>query len=366
MKKETAYVPFNVNLSPIKKMAMIHFHKHPDTEYEALEFHYINGEPYGEGYRVLAWRTDGYRDSYIQQSLNFPEDEQVLTVGGKGLKERHTVEFETVYFDQDDGGLTAGFTFTDKLNRRIVLEVDEKIEQNSKSLTWLPSVGNRIEDPHSLPLFFLYDFDFARKRNTDIHLSIDGEERQVDPFAFPKDFKSRHYVEFSNESVVLSFNPSGRSQLTKVDIDEQGIAQEGDMTYFYEYSNDLHHLKRITVEHEKHPVDITFSPAFPNHKEVMEARPFYGEFEIRPSGEAGTLTGKYNVVYQRGKAVINLSFPDSWNTPKGANYEKIINSVTPNIKSWYKTYHCTQVVELETMSSEVKWKRVTEDNRSSY
>jgi len=197
MKKGKAYVPFRFRLSPIKKMAMIHFHKNPDSEYEAFELHYINGEPYGEGFRVLAWRTDGYRDSYVQDTLTISEQEEILSIGGKGLKERYTVEFDEGYFEHANGQLDAGFVFNDKLGRRIVLYVDERVDKDTKPLTWLPSVGNHIQEPHSMPLFFLYNFDFARKRDTEIFLSIDGQVVEVDPFAFPKDFQARYYVEFS-------------------------------------------------------------------------------------------------------------------------------------------------------------------------
>lgn len=367
MKKGKAYVPFRFKLSPIKKMAMIHFHKNPDSEYEAFELHYISGEPYGEGFRVLAWRTDGYRDSYVQDTLTISEDEEILSIGGKGLKERYTVEFDEGYFEHANGQLDAGFVFNDKLGRRIVLYVDERVDKETKPLTWLPSVGNHIQEPHSMPLFFLYNFDFARKRDTEIFLSIDGQVVEVDPFAFPKDFQARYYVEFSTDSVVTNFNEAGRYTLEQVQIDEDGIARGEHNTYLYETTkNDLYKLKRITVDHETNPVEVTFDPAFPNHQEVKEGRPIYGEFEIVPSGEAGSLKGKYNVVHQQGKAVINLSFPENWNTPKGANIERVINSMTPNIKSWYRTYQCTQVVKLENMDTTVQWKRIDPDRRTLY
>ncbi|SFC69308.1 hypothetical protein SAMN04488102_11915 [Alkalibacterium subtropicum] len=364
MSKGKAYVPFRIELSPIKQMAMFHFHKNPDSEYDAFELHYIESEETGSGFRVLAWRKDGYRDSYVQDSLTIKEEDEILAVGGKGLKERFHVRFDEAYFNHVNGRLDAGFVFNDKHDRRIVLYVDERIEKESKPLTWLPSVGNHIKEPHSMPLFFLYDFDFARKRDTDIFLSIDGIVKEVDPFVFPKDFQSRYYVEFSTNSVVASFNKAGKYTLEQVEIDEQGVAKTDHHTYLYENDEGLYKLKRMTLEHETHPVEVSFSPVFPNHKEVIEAKPFYGEFTIRPSGEAGFLKGKYNVLYQRGKAIINLTFPESWQTPKGANYERFINSMTPNIKSWYQTYQCRQVVRLEDMDTRIEWTRVDSDRRS--
>lgn len=366
MTKGKAYIPFRFRLSPIKKMAMFHFHKDPDEEYVAFELHYIDGEPYGKGFRVLAWRTDGYRDSYIEEHLTMSEDEALLSVGGKGLKERYKVTFDEVYFEQKEGQLDVGFVFSDKNDRRVALYVDEKVERNSQPLTWLPSVGNHTVEPHSMPFFFLYDFDFARKKGTEIFLSIDGVQKKIDPFAFPKDFQARFYVEFSTNTVVTNFNEAGKHRMPEVEIDEEGVASLNGKVYQYELYDDLYHLKRITLQHETHPVEVEFEPSFPNHAEVEEAMPKYGEFTIRPSGEAGTLNGKYNVIRQKGKAIISLNFPESWQTPKGANYERVINSMTPNIKTWYKTYQCTQVVDLENFDTEVTWNRIDPDRRQSY
>lgn len=363
MKKGKAFVPFRFRLTPIKKMAMFHFHKSPDTEYEAFELHYISGEPYGEGFRVLAWRTDGYRDSYIQDTLTISENEEILATGGKGLKERYFISFDEVYFKRDGGKLKAGFDFVDKLDRRIKLDVEESLEKDTKPLFWLPSVGKNTEDPQSLPLFFLYDFDFARKRDTTLTFSIDGKEKEVDPFAFPKDFQSRHYVEFSMNTVVCNFNEQGRYTLAEVDVDEQGRAEGKDQTYVYEESNGLYKLKKMTLEHDRHPVEVTFTPAFPNHEEVTDGKPHYGELKINPAGESGSLKGKYNVIYQQGKAVIHLTFAEPWNSPNGMSSEKIIHSISPNEKKWYQSYSCTQIVNLEDMDTTIKWERVNPERR---
>lgn len=366
MAKSKVYVPFRFRLSPIKKMAMIHFHKDPDEEYVALEFQYIKGEGYGEGFRVLAWRRDGYRDSYLDKHVYLPEDEEVLSIGGKGLKERHRVSFDEAYFEHTEGQLDAGFVFNDKMNRRIVLYVDEKIKKDSQTLTWLPSVGNHTEEPHSMPLFFLYDFDFARKRDTDVFLSIDGVSKNVDPFAFPKNFQARFYVEFSTNSVVTNFNEAGNYKMAEVAVDETGTAVDQDKEYYYEKYNDLYHLKKMVLKHDRYPVDIDFSPSFPNHEELQEGIPKFGEFTIRPSGNIGTLTGKYTVIKQNKQATITLTFSESWQTPKGTLSEQVMSSITPNIKSWYKTYHCVQVVHLESFETNVKWNRVDSNRRTTY
>ncbi|MER2064115.1 MAG: hypothetical protein ABS873_05645, partial [Alkalibacterium sp.] len=108
MSKGKAFVPFRIELSPIKQMAMFHFHKNPDSEYDAFEMHYIDSKETGSGFRVLAWRKDGFRDSYMQDTLTIKEEDELLDVGGKGLKERFQVTFDEAYFNHVDGRLDAG------------------------------------------------------------------------------------------------------------------------------------------------------------------------------------------------------------------------------------------------------------------
>lgn len=57
-------IPFELKYIPIKKLALINFEKNPDSVYNALELQYLDGEEYGTGYRVVAYRCDGFVDVY--------------------------------------------------------------------------------------------------------------------------------------------------------------------------------------------------------------------------------------------------------------------------------------------------------------
>ena len=72
------YLPIIVKYSPIRKLAIIPFEKSPDTIYRGFELQYIDGEPYGVGYRVLAYRNDNYVDVYDDVALNFNENEKYV------------------------------------------------------------------------------------------------------------------------------------------------------------------------------------------------------------------------------------------------------------------------------------------------
>ena len=89
------YLPIIVKYSPIRKLAIIPFEKSPDTIYRGFELQYIDGEPYGVGYRVLAYRNDNYVDVYDDVALNFNENEKFNVVENglhKHTKRIHIME----------------------------------------------------------------------------------------------------------------------------------------------------------------------------------------------------------------------------------------------------------------------------------
>lgn len=357
-----AFVPFHFRLTPITKTAVFQFEKMPDTDYVAFELHYFDGPPYGKGWRVLAWRTDGHMDSYVDTQLT-PVKEDILSIGGKGLKERYQVDFEDPVFEWVEDNLTIHFAFEDKKGRRIAVHLQEQTEKDSNTLTWVPPVGAEADEPLSMPIFFLYEFDFVRKKETDVSIRIDEKEFKPDPYAFPKDFQTRYFIRVSPDSVITNFNESGKRTLPQVELDEEGRAKKDGIQYQYEWRDNLPHLKEIVLKHPRHPVHVTFDPSFPNQSEVTELQPLYGNFVIEGEGEAGKAKGRYTVIRQGKKAIITLDFPTGWEPISGSRVEKVMNSLNPKIRTWFSMYQCVQVVDLDMMEADIAWKRIDPSRR---
>lgn len=80
---------------------MINFEKDPDSKYIALEPQYLSRDKSGQGFRVIAYRKDGYVDVY--DDLNLQDDnEGSFNVTGKGLKESKKVAMENLSFNKID------------------------------------------------------------------------------------------------------------------------------------------------------------------------------------------------------------------------------------------------------------------------
>lgn len=365
MENTRVYLPFRFRLTSIIRTALINFKKDPDSEYTSFELQVIERDSGGEGYQVLAWRKDGYKDVYIQENLTIDEDEELLTVGGKGIGETYRVQFKESYFEEDEENqLKIGFLFYDKNDRRVVFHLTEDLAKDSNQLSWLPSVGSKIIEPVAMPLFYLYDFDFVRKKESEVFLSIGGEEHAIDSYAFPKDFQPRINIQYSMDTVITNFNENRKAPLIYQELDENNQVKYNGKISQYENVDGNYHLKTITLEHPRHPVEIDFNPSFPSQAEIEEANPKFGEFTIEPSGKLGKLTGQYNVVRQQGKAIINLSFREGWQTESNAGYKSLINNLsTDDITEWYKSYQCVELIDLESQEVEVSWKRINSERR---
>ena len=120
-----SYLPFEIKYSPIQKIALISFEKCPDAIYRELQLQYVNGEPYGTGYRVIAYRNDDYVDIYDDKALNFIRDEK-FNVTGKGLNKHVQTEINNTLFSREDNKQTLAFEFTDVENRQIKVYIEEK------------------------------------------------------------------------------------------------------------------------------------------------------------------------------------------------------------------------------------------------
>lgn len=353
-----AHVPFCFRYTPIVRTVLIKFKKDSDQLYSALELQVIeqNGERL---YQVLATRDDEYKDVYQDPKIQLDDGELELNIGGRGIGDVYTTTFTEGYFEEKDGHVRIGFAFTDKDDRLIKFAVDENLDKDTKHLSWLPSVGSSLVNPQSVPLFFLYNFDFIRKAGTEVELVIDGADHNIDPYAIPKDFQARLNIQYSLNSVVTNFNEAREMVMPEIELDEHHIGEYNGKKFHYNVVDGHAQLAQIVLQEGNHPVTVTFDPPFPDSTEIEENIPMFGEFIIQPSEKLGTLTGRYNITKQNNKAMINLSFAEGWSPNENELYSKLLRERTGGrLTDWYKEYQCLEVVDLETLETKVEWKKV--------
>ncbi|MDF2859348.1 MAG: hypothetical protein K0Q87_5199, partial [Neobacillus sp.] len=214
-------LPFEVKAQPLTKLALINFEKNPDSIYKGLELQYVDGDSMGKGYRVIAYRNDKFVDVYDEETIKFHPDEK-FDVTQKGLKKHVQRQFENTHFDKQNGNVHISFTFLDYDNRKIEVDITERTKKKSNPINLLAPIGVSSEKPTYLPVFFLYDFDFVRRRKTDVKVLIDGKSLKLDPFPFPvtMNLQWRLYTRYSLDSQIVEFLNSDSKQVKLVELNK--------------------------------------------------------------------------------------------------------------------------------------------------
>ncbi len=339
------YLPIKIKSSPIRKLAIIPFEKNPDVIYCGLELQYFDGEPYGTGYRVIAARNDKYVDVYDDESLHFIKKEQ-FHVTGNGLHKHVQTRIKNVTFSKVDNCQSISFEFTDIEERVISIRLEENTSTKSISMNLLAPVGVGSKHPNYLPAFFLYEFDFIRRKNTVNSCSIGGKKIQIDTFPFPMGGQSRFYARYSNECEILEFANTDNTVLREVTLNENKTYWENNVEYIFSEANVL---QEIVVHFGKKVVRIGFDPSL-NFFETGS-----GFFTIKPREQMGYLQGLFEVKYSTQTEIILI--PNSGWIPKPTTFltQKLFskNSV---FCSWSKKYTYKSIIDWDKQEIVSNWK----------
>jgi hypothetical protein len=334
---------------PMTKLALINFEKQPDRLYSGLELQYLEGEEYGKGYRVIAYRNDKYVDVYDEPTITFKPDEK-FDVTQKGLRKHVHRKFENVCFDKTEGRVHIRFAFVDCDNRKIEVDIVENIKKKSIPLNLLAPIGVASENPTYLPVFFLYDFDFVRRGKTDVKVIIDGVQIKLDPFPFPVPMNRqwRYYTRYSMDTQIVEFLSSEINQVKMLDLNDELKYKEGNIEYQFEQSNEYIALASIHIKNIKHPLRIEFQPpvSFESHQ---------GEFHIIPELPMGSIEGSYQVTKNNNNINIKVIPDKGWKSIPNTPITKMIMSEKSVFCNWSKNYVYEQNINQEKLTTEVKW-----------
>ncbi|AOM83489.1 hypothetical protein [Salisediminibacterium beveridgei] len=357
-KRQTAVILFGFRYTEIRKLALVNIEKDPDQYYMGLEPQWIKQKDGITGYRVIAYRLDGYVDVYDEPQLVL-ENEQSFDVTGKGLCERITTTIKNVAFFREQDRLRLSFSFLDKYGRHVQVKIQEHSTKSSKGVSLLAPVGSSSLNPTYLPVFFLYQFDFVRKRGTEASVKIDDQEYQMDPFPYPvpKDMQWRYYARYSDDCQIVEFAPSFEETLKRLPVEENGVAETAEVKYTFSENSALQRMEAIT---DDHPLEVIFSEGIPDIRTIQDNHSVSGLFSIRAKPEMGTIEGKYIVERQGSKVTLMLLPEGGWCAVPDSLFTKLMFQEKSVFRQWPATYEYKQVIDLETLHSTSAWRRVKE------
>lgn len=340
-----SFLPVKVKYCPIKKLALIPFENKPDKLYKCLELQYFDSAISGVGYRIVAYRNDNYLDVYDDDSLVYDKEEK-FNVAENGLNKHIQTTLKNTKFQTEDGKLTLSFTFNDIENREISFFIKEELNSKTKPMNLLAPVGFGAKKPDFMPLFFLYDFDFIRKKDTIVKCKIDNIDVEIDTFPIPMNFQRRYFTRYSEKCELIEFINTDYSKLEEVNLDNKLVFQKNNVAYRFEKENAL---KEILIMSKEYETIIKFTPPL-NITENMS-----GKFNIESKSISGHINGEFCINRKEDVVELNLRATDGWVPVTNSLMTKILFSKNSIFCRWTRNYYFKEVINLKTMEIEGDW-----------
>ena len=339
------YLPVIVKDSPIRRLALIPFEKYPDTIYRGFELQFIDGEPYGVGYRVLAYRNDNYVDVYDDVALNFNENEK-FNVVENGLHKHIQTQINNVRLYKVDNNQMISFEFVDIQDRKISVHIEEKSKRKSKGMNLLAPIGVGSKVPEYLPVFFMYDFDFIRKSKSIVLCKIADKDIKIDSFPIPLNGQARLYARYSNECELLEFANTSMLELQEIELSEENTYCKENVEYFFD---DKDVLKKVVVHFDKQLLQIDFNAGLSLEKSCS------GTFTIKPREQMGYVQGEYCIQCENGTTVFKIIPKQGWVSKPNSLVTRFIMGKNSIFCSWSKKYRYKARIDLGTGKVEACW-----------
>jgi len=316
----------------------------------------------GTGFRLIAYRTDGYIDVYDESTLTVcDKDKEGFNVCGKGLKHYLATPFSDVYFKLVNGNLDVHFSLYDYKGRKIEALIEEHAKRPSRAFDLIAPVGVSSECPVSLPVFAMYAFDVVRKRNTTASLTIDGQPMILDPFPvpLPKDGQMRYFMRYSCDCELINFGPTAKTTLSlKQCLHDKVI----DDTLIAEYTNvsGEYMMQSLGFCHSEHFFKLYFEDGFPDLLRMKNGK-LTRKFKMQMSETMGYFSGECIVTKKNHLIDITLEPTDGWVVQNKTFFTKMMLQKKSVFREWSKTYRYTQHIDLNTLSSTTSWQRLDKD-----
>lgn len=337
------FSPFSLKISPIERLFLINFEKDPDGIYSGFEPQWFDDDSYGKGLRVIAWRKDGYVDVYQQPGLTI---ETKIDVAAKGLADTRICPMASAHFNVTKSGVDVAFDFEDKTGRKIEVEIVEKDQKPTHPFSLLAPVGSSSVNPTSLPVYFMFKFDFVRQKHTDVHISIDGRLHKADPFAFPLNGSRVYYIRYSADAFLVDWCPA-QSQVLEP-LNDDGKHHQDSNNTLYDFTEDAQHpaIARMHSSRNNHTFTAEFHPPFPELNSIKDNASLQGAFILGTDASAGQVKGTYKASRSGDVVEVTLAPDGGWEPSPKTLFLKFLFRAAKIFRQWPKTYLWTAQIKL--------------------
>lgn len=352
------FSPFNVKCDVMERLLLINFENDPDSVYIGFEPQAFDNPTKGRGLLVIAWRLDGRIDVYHQPSLTLRREDYDIV--GKGLCEFVVRSFDGGHFDISERGVDLALDFTDKAGRPVSLRIRERHPRRRKPFGLLAPFPSGTENPPALPLALLHDFYFVRRAHTDISVTIDGRQHQLDLLPAPIDGTRMYFVRYSPDPFIVLWNESRDGTLTPLDVDADRAVDADGVVYEISDSAGQPGIKAFEAHSDRHQVRFAFDPPFPNVVNLHDGAQTEGTFSIDLEKAIGRITGSYRVQRRADCVEISIRPEGGWQPRINKLSLWVMFTVAKVFKGWPKSYQWHATVDVSQPAAPVmrsRWQR---------
>jgi hypothetical protein len=331
------FFPFSIHVDPMEKLLLVNFENDPDSVYTGFEPQVFDDSIHGKGHLVIGWRKDKKVDVYHQKSLQL--DPATYSITGEGLNKMIPVDMHVSQFEVNENGVQAHYAFTDIFDRRIEIKINENSSRTRKPFGILAPMGDATAYPTSMPLVFLHDFYFVRRKHSDITLMVDSKAHVVDQLPVPMDWQRMTFIRYSPNPLIATLNPSFDGVFEPIEI-LQGQTEylSTGFTLKLEWIDKVPHVKAMEVYNDIHPLTLSFKPALPCLSDLSTGNQLEGKFHISGHASIGTVSGSYFLNNQDGVTKIRVVPSKGWKPKTTKLSTWFLFTMAKIFKKWPTTY----------------------------
>jgi len=340
-------LPIRIGIDPMERLLVASFKG--DPEFEMIEPQIFDDPVNGKGMRVLRYRKDQKVDVYWQPGVK--TDRSTISIGG-GIGDFQEVTIEPARFEVSDRGIDLHLVFTDVQKRRVEFKILENTLVNNR-FPLLAPVGKDIKNPLRLFLVYMHEFDFVRKRGTEVLARIG--DRELVPASFPilRDYKKVMLMRYSAVPVIGTINPPMDMPVVFEVTGPGNVEVDGMRVSVDEYGK----TTQITVGQELRKVQVDFVPGFPNALDLAEGTTEEGRWTFRIS-DAAITGGSYNLLRNGDSVAVEIDLTEQWKPSDLPLSFEIFTQLVRSFRSWPTTYKWRGIVRLnDTLTMDGTWIR---------
>lgn len=336
-KKHQMIFPFNVNVDPMEKLLLVNFENDPDSMYVGFEPQFFDDSINGKGHLVIGWRKDKKVDVYHQKSLEL--DPARYSITAEGLNQMIPLDMPVAQFEINENGVQAHYVFKDYFDRPIEIKINESNSRTRKPFGILAPMGDATAYPKSMPLIFLHDFNFVRRKHTDITLTVDGKAHEVDQLPVRMDWQRMTFIRYSPKPLIATLNPAFKGDLQTLEVGKGQTEYIGrGFTLKMEWIGNVPHFKAMEVNNNIHPLTLSFQPSLPCLSALKEESRLEGEFRISGHPSIGSVSGDYHLQCREGVIQLRLVPSGGWKPKTTKLSTWFLFTVAKIFKKWPTTY----------------------------